>query len=212
MMLIISVYVFSLLLIYLLPLVRKDFGSSKKPVLIVHVATAAILLTALLLWHFTGYGFYGSWTLPIISLVFLVSGSLLIVLYWKTKYWFIKVYSGFFYFYPLLAILAAFMSRLFAVIVIIIPLALLFKSDTLGTGNGMSIKHEFNGVMGSSEKIMLYESYFPLEKKTGVSYMNLDVVSGLKIDHIDEMKTAGDSIIVFYNGHKQKVSFLKIVK
>lgn len=205
--LVIGFYLFSLLCIYILPFLKRDFGDSKKLILRVHLVTVIVLLIEILLWRFSDYTIYGSWTLPIVTLFFMITGSLLIVMYWKTKYRFIKVYSGFFFFYPLLVIVAVFMSRLFAVLIVILPLASLFVPDTLGTGNGMTIRHEFNGVMAASDKLMLYKSYFPLERKIGHKYLNHQEVNSLDISQLGPLKMIGDSVAVFYNEGKKPLVF-----
>ena len=144
--LVIGFYLFSLVGIYILPFVKRDFGDIKRLILRVHLVTLIVLLVEILLWLFSDYKLYGSWTLPVVTLFFMITGTLLIVMYWKTKYRFIKIYSGFFFFYPLLVTGAFFMSRLLAVLMVSLPLASLFVPDTLGTGNGMTVRREFNGV------------------------------------------------------------------
>lgn len=206
-MLIIIFYILALICSYVLFFRKGDHTQLKKRVVQLHLASVAIMLIEYLLWTFTAYRLYGAWTFPVAAVLFLITGTLLMVVYWKTTNLFLKIYGGIFFFYPLLIVLAAFTERLFMAILISIPLAMLFTPETVGYGNSMSIKKEFSGVLGYGTRVLLYKSYFPLEKKIGETYVSPAELK--EMGNLEEAVVKGDSVVVFYNHHRDKLKFLR---
>lgn len=192
----IILYLCSLIVSYIAFFAKSDLSRYKKILIRIHLVSLFFCSIALVLNISSDYSFYGAWTLPFLSACLIISGLFLFVLYARSANLLMKIYGGVYFSYPLLIILITMLSRMMLGFGVGLTFMVLNVPDNFYKGKGLVIREGFSGVLAASQKIILYESCFPLLKKIGTASLGSENFSQFSIDSIQVQTKVADSIVI----------------